>query len=178
MRAQEAQEEEGNEGGGSTRAEESAGGARAEEAQEERREEREVEGQEGHEGEEEMRTQGNALKTTKKGIQCTNEMMSNRHMTWWRDAWWVLYGQRTTLTDGARPSKSVASSHESRAETRETERVAGREREKCEQGTTVRKESNTLHVVFHFPTASTATSTTATAAAAGTAAAVAATRLQ
>ena len=45
-------------------------------------------------------------------------------------------------------------------EAHETEQVAGGEREKWEQGTTGRKESNTLHVVFHFPT----TATTAVAA--------------
>ena len=37
-------------------------------------------------------------------------------------------------------------------------------RKKGEQGTTGRKESNTLHIVFHFPTA-TASTTTATAVA-------------
>ena len=41
--------------------------------------------------------------------------VSHRHMTWWRDAWWVRMDSVPTPTDGARPSKSVASSHKSRA---------------------------------------------------------------
>ena len=67
------------------------------------------------------------------------------------------HGQRTASADGERLSKSVA---------RETGRVSEEEREKWETGI---KESsaNTLHVVFHFPTA-TSTATAAAAAAAGT----------
>ena len=41
--------------------------------------------------------------------------VSNRHMTWSRDAWWVPMDNGPALADGARPSKSVESSHESRA---------------------------------------------------------------
>ena len=83
------------------------------------------------------------------------------------------YGQRPTPADGARPSKSVASSHESRAGNARDRRVAGGEREEWETGS---KESNAnvLHVIFHFPTASTAT----TATTAATAAAAATVRLQ
>ena len=88
----------------------------------------------------------------------------------------VPCGQRTTPADGARPSTSVASSHEGSAGS-----VAGGEREKWEQGRTGRKESNTLHVVFHFPSngnaTATATSATTTAVAATTAAASAEMRL-
>ena len=60
-----------------------------------------------------MTTQENCVET-KKGMNSMNEEndVSNRHMTWWRNAWWV---RMDTPTDGARPSKSVASSHESRA---------------------------------------------------------------
>ena len=67
-------------------------------------------------------------------------------------------------------------------EVRETEQVAGGEREKWEQGRTGRKESNTLHVVFHFPSngnaTATATGATTAAVAATTAAASAEMRLQ
>ena len=55
-------------------------------------------------------------------------------------------------------------------ERKPNETVPGGEREKW---TTGRKESNTLHVIFHFPSASTTTTT-----AAATAAATAAMRLQ
>ena len=66
-------------------------------------------------------------------------------------------GQRTTpALRTARGRRRVwrAATRAAR-ETRETEQVAGGEREKWEQETTERtgrKESNTLHVVFHFPT--------------------------
>ena len=46
---------------------------------------------------------------------CEESDVSNRHMTWWRNALVGPYGRRPTPTDGTRPSKSVASSHESRA---------------------------------------------------------------
>ena len=39
--------------------------------------------------------------------------MSNRHMTWWHNAWWVRVNNGPHLRDGTRPSKSVASSHQS-----------------------------------------------------------------
>ena len=78
------------------------------------------------------------------------------------------YGQRTTRRRVWRAATRAA------REARETERVAGREREKWEKVATERKESNTPHVVFHLPRAT----TTPTTPAAATAAAVAATRLQ
>ena len=95
--------------------------------------------------------------------------VSNRHMAWWRDAWWVRVdnGPHLRTARGRRREWRAA------REARETEQVAGGEREKWEQRTTARKESNTLHIIFHFPTASTTTTT-----AAATAAATAAMRLQ
>ena len=84
-------------------------------AQEEREEERKVEAQEGHDGEGEMTTQVNCVET-RKGMNSMSEEndVSNRHdMVAKRLV--GPYGQRPTPTDGARPSKSVASSHESRA---------------------------------------------------------------
>ena len=64
--------------------------AREGEAQEERREEREVEAQEGHDGEEEMATQEKCVEAKKETNSMNEENdASNRHMTWWRDAWWV-----------------------------------------------------------------------------------------
>ena len=41
--------------------------------------------------------------------------VSNRHMTWWQNAWWVRVNNGPSLADGERPSKGVASSHKSRA---------------------------------------------------------------
>ena len=64
-----------------------------------------------------MATQEKCVEAKKETNSTHEEMdVSNRHMTWWRDRCLVgPYGQRPTLTDGARPSKSVASSHESGA---------------------------------------------------------------
>ena len=59
-------------------------------AQGERREEREVEDQEGHEGKEEMTTQEECVETKKETNSMHEESdVSNRHMTWWKNAWWI-----------------------------------------------------------------------------------------
>ena len=59
-------------------------------AQGERREEREVEAQERHEGEEEMTTQEKCVEAKKEANSMHEENdVSNRHMTWWRNAWWI-----------------------------------------------------------------------------------------
>ena len=80
-------------------------------AQEERRKEREVEAQEGHDGEEEIATQEKCVEAKKEANSMHEENdVSNRHMTWWKNAWWVRVD-----ADGARPSTSVASSHEGSA---------------------------------------------------------------
>ena len=59
-------------------------------AQEERRGEREVEAQEGHDREEEVATQEKFVEAKKEANSRHEENdVSNRHMTWWRDTWWV-----------------------------------------------------------------------------------------
>ena len=75
-------------------------------AQVERREERGVEAQEGHGKEEEM----NALKTRKKGVQCTKEMMCRIDTDMVEKRMVDPCGQRTTPADGARASTNLASS--------------------------------------------------------------------
>ena len=123
-------------------------------AQEERREERKVEAQEGHDGEEEMTTQENCVETKKEMNSMYEESdVSNRHMTWWRNAWWVRMDNGPHLRTARGRRRVWRAATRAAREARETEQVAGGEREKWEQGTTGRKESNTLHVVFHFPTA-------------------------
>ena len=85
------------------------------------------------------------------------------------------YGQRPTPTDGAGPSKSVASSHESRAGNARDRK--GRRGRKGGMGDGKQESNaNVLHVVFHFPT--TTASATPTKAAAAAASVVATTRLQ
>ena len=151
-RAQEAREEE-------ARAQEEQ--AREEvKAQEERREERKVEAQEGHDGEEEMTTQENCVETKKEMNSMYEESdVSNRHMTWWRNAWWVRMDNGPHLRTARGRRRVWRAATRAAREARETEQVAGGEREKWEQGTTGRKESNTLHVVFHFPNNGNATAT-------------------
>ena len=135
-------------------------------AQEERREERKVEAQEGHDGEGEMTTQENCVES-KKGMNSMNEEndVSNRHMTWWRNAWCIRMDSGPHLRT-ARGRRIVwrAATRAAR-ETRETGRVAGGERKEWETGS---KESNAnvLHVVFHFPNTTAGAPTTAAAAAA------------
>ena len=124
--------------------------------------------QEEGEREEETTTQEERVED-KKDVNSMHEGndVSNRHMTWWRDAWWVRMDNDPHLRV-ARGRRTVwrAATRAAR-EARETERG---EVEKWEQETTGRKESNTLHVVFHFPSngneTATATSATTTAAAA------------
>ena len=91
--------------------------------------------------------------------------VSNRHMTWWQNAWWVRVNHGPHLRTARNRRKVWRAAARAAQEVRETGRASGRERERWERGKTGGKESNTLHVVFHFPTASTATATTAAAAA-------------
>ena len=114
--------------------------------------ESDVKAQEGHEGEvkahEEQGEDVNSLHE--------ESHVSNRHMTWWHNAWWVRVDNGPhlrTARDRRRVWRAVTRAAQ---EVRDTGRVAGGEREKWEQGKTERTESNTLHVVFHFPTATTA----------------------
>ena len=53
-------------------------------------EERKVQAQEGYEGKEEMTTQGECVEEKKEmnSMQVESDV-SNRHMTWWKNAWWI-----------------------------------------------------------------------------------------
>ena len=141
-------------------------------AHEERRErEREAEAQGGHESdakaqeghEDEVKEQGEDSNSLQE-----EGHVSNRHMTWWHNAWWVRVNNGPHLRTARDRRRVWRAATRAAQEVRDTGKVAGGEREKREQGKTERTESNTLHVVFHFPTATTAT----TAAAAATAATV------
>ena len=150
-------------------------------AQEEREkgvsaQEEQVEAQEGHEGEEAMTTQETCVEEQKE----TNSMheendVSNRHMTWWRGTWWVRMDNGPHLRTARGRRRVWRAATRAARETRATGRVAGGETEEWEQRATGRKESNTLHVVFHFPSngnaAATASSTATTTVAATFAAA-------
>ena len=58
-------------------------------AQGERREEREVEAQEGHERAEEVTTQEKCVGVKKETNSMYENDVSNRYMTWWKNAWWI-----------------------------------------------------------------------------------------
>ena len=153
----------------------SAQSVREGQAREGKAQKRGVDAQEGH---------GEEMTTQEKCVEAKNESnsmheendVSSRHMTWWRDAWWVRMDNGPHLRTARDRRRVWRAATRAAREARETERVAGREREKWEQGATGRKESNTLHVVFHFPSngneTATATSATTTAVAATTAAAI------
>ena len=135
-------------------------------SQGERREEREVEAQEGHDGEEEMATQEKCVEAKKEANSMHEEdNVSNRHMTWWRDAWWIRVNSgphmRTArgsrrIWRAARRAAEQACDDDNVEETRSPPEEAEGEtwgRRKGERQTR-QGNANTLHVVFHFPTAS------------------------
>ena len=132
-------------------------------AQEERREEeRKVQAQEWHEGKEEMTTQGECVEEKKETNSVQEEHdVSNRHVTWWIR---VDSGPHLQTARGRRAAEQARVDgrvEESRSVAEEAEGEKWG-RKKLEQRRTRRKENNTLHIVFHFPTASTTTATTAT----------------
>ena len=175
-RAQEEREEEKK----AQEAQEKDVKSQEEQAREERKaqaEREEIESQEGHEGKEEMTTQGEYVEDKRETNSMQEEHdVSNRHLTWWRNAWWIRVDSgphmrtargRRRIWRAARRAAEQARDNDGVGETQSfAEEAEGetRGRKKWEQGTTGRKESNTLHVVIHLPT--TATTTTAAAAAA------------
>ena len=160
----------------------SAQSEREGQARERKAQEREADAQEGHD--EEMTTREKCVEAKKEVSSMHKENdVSNRHMTWWRNAWWIRVDSgphmrtargRRRVWRAARRAAEQAQDNDGVGETQsfaeEAEGETGR-RQRWEQGRTKREESNTLHVVFHF-----ANATTPTAAAA--AAATAAMRLQ
>ena len=121
--------------------------ARRAKAQEERTEqEREVEAQEGHEGEvkaqEEQGEDSNSLQE--------ESHVSNRHMTWWHNAWWVRVNNGPHLRTARDRRKVWRAATRAAQEVRDTGKVAGGEREKWETGSKESNASNTLHIVLHL----------------------------
>ena len=118
--------------------------------------EREVEAQGGHESE--VKAHGGQEEDTNSLYEECH--VSNRHMTWWHNAWWVRVNNGPHLRTARDRRKVWRAATRAAQEVRETGRGAGGEREKREQGKT---ESNTLHIVFHFnPTTAAAAATAAT----------------
>ena len=146
-RAQEVQEEE------SRALEAREEQRRAQEAREgeARAQEEQVEAQEGHEGEEAMTTQEKCVEEQKETNSMHEEShVSNRHMTWWQNAWWVRVNNGPHLRTARHRRKVWRAPTRAAQEVRETGKVAGREREEWEKRETERRESNTLHIVLHL----------------------------
>ena len=122
----------------------SAQGERERQGRDGEAQEREVDAQEGHGIEEETTTQEECVEDKKEGnsVHEGNDV-SNRHMTWWRDAWWVRMDNGPRLRTARGRRRVWRAALRAARETRETGRVAGGEREKWEQGTTGRKKQHT-----------------------------------
>ena len=110
--------------------------------------------------------------------------MSNRHMTWWQNAWWVRVDNRPHMRSAKGRRRTWRAARQAVeqvldgnwvGETRWEERKRLKKGESGEQGQNRKSNEATLHLILHV---SQQNATATTAAAAGTAAAVAATRLQ
>ena len=118
--------------------------------------ESDVQAQEGHEGEvKAQEEQGEDANSMHEGSH-----VSNRHMTWWHNAWWVRVKNGPHLQTARDRRRVWRAATRAAQEVRDTGKVAGGEREKREQGKTERTESNTLHIVFHFNPTAAATAAT------------------
>ena len=81
---------------------------------ERREEEGKVEAQEGHEGEEEMTTQEECVEAQKEANSTHEENdLPNRHMTWWRKAWWIRIDDGSSRAQRLRKAQNLASRQES-----------------------------------------------------------------
>ena len=108
-----------------------------------------------------MRTQEKCVEDNKEGNSMhEGNDVSNRHMTWWRDAWWVRMDNGPHIRTARGRRRVWRAATRAARETRETERVAGERKgdmgarengEKREQHTTrclplpYRKHSNFNH---------------------------------
>ena len=114
--------------------------------EERRKQEREAEAQEGHEGEvkaqEEQAEDSNSLQE--------ESHVSNRHMTWWHNAWWVRVNNGPHLRTARDRRRVWRAATRAAQEVRDTGKVAGGEREKWETGSKESNASNTLHIVLHL----------------------------
>ena len=151
-------------------------------AHEERKEQdREAEVQGEHEGE--VKAQGEQGENANSLHEESH--VSNRHMTWWRNAWWIRVengphmqtarGRRQIWRAARRAAEQVCDDgrvEETRSPAEEADEKTWGQRKGERQ--TRRLNANTLHLVIHLP----ATSATATAVAASATAASAEMRLQ
>ena len=112
-------------------------------AREERTEqEREVEAQEGHEGE--VKAQGGQQENVNSLHEESH--VSNRHMIWWRNAWWVRVDNGPHLQTARDRRRVWRAATRAAQEVRETGKVPGGEREKLGA-----REDRKQHLARHFP---------------------------
>ena len=137
------------------------------------RHESEVKAQEGHEGD--VKAQGEQGEDANSVHEECH--VSNRHMTWWHNAWWIRVDNGPHMRS-ARGRRRVWRAARRAAEQARDEDGAGEaqclaeeaEREKRERRQTDRQtrqgSENTLHLVLHLPQNASATATATTSAAA------------
>ena len=125
--------------------------------------ESDVKAQEGHDGEVKAQ-EGQGEDANSMHEECH---VSNRHMTWWQNAWWVRVDNGPHMRSARGRRRTWRAARQAAEQVRIGNWVGetrGEERENWEQGRRGRKESNTLHLVIHLPTTSTPTTPTAAAA--------------
>ena len=185
-RAQEAREQERN---AQEAREEQKRGKDAQEERKAQEERRRAKAQEEHEGKEEMTTQEECVEGKKETNSMQENDVSNRHMTWWKNTWWVRLdnGPHLRTARGRRRTWRAArqAAEQVRCEDRVEETRCLAEEAEGEKWREDRRQrqvkqcgGNTLHIVLHLPqnASATATATSATTTAAAAAAVAAATR--
>ena len=92
--------------------------------------ESEVKAHEGHKGE--VKAQGEQGEDANSVHEKSH--VSNRHMTWWQNAWWVRVNNGPHLRTARDRRRVWRAATRAAQEVRETGKVAGGEREKCGDG--------------------------------------------
>ena len=145
-------------------------------AQKERREqESEVEAQGGREQESEEvrnRTQEECVEEKREGENrnqfCENSDVSNRHMTWWRKAWWIRIDDGSSMRSARGRRRVWRAARRAAEQARDGDRVEEThclaEEAKWEKWGKRQADrqctESTLHLVLHLPQNATATATT------------------
>ena len=77
--------------------------------------------------------------------------VSDRHMMWWRNAWWIRIDSGPHLRTARDRRRAWRAATRAAREARETRKASEGEREKWETGSKESNASNTLHIVLHLP---------------------------
>ena len=109
-----------------------------------------------------MTTQGDCVEDNKETNSVQEEHdVSNRHMTWWRGAWWVRVDNGPHLRTARDRRRAWRAATRAAREARETEQEAKGEKwgKKERENQTKLCSENTLHIVLHLLQNATATTT-------------------